>query len=185
MTVIVNLYGAPGAGKSTTRAGAFHRLKLYGVNCEEVTEYAKDLTWEGREYALSNQVYVFAKQLKRMDMLMGKVDVVITDSPLMLSAYYGSVDLPSSFFEMVEHFADHPFRMDYFIERVKPYNPVGRAQTEEQSDAIGNGLMHLLTDCGVYPTILKGDEQAAPRIAMDVLAYLQADDLHSNTHVVL
>jgi hypothetical protein len=185
MTVIVNLYGAPGAGKSTTRAGAFHRLKLYGVNVEEVTEYAKDLTWEGREYALSNQVYVFAKQLKRMDMLMGKVDVVITDSPLLLSCFYGRLDLPDCFFEMVKWFADHPFRMDYFIERVKPYNPVGRNQTEEQSDKMSRHIMEMLLDYDVYPTILKGDEQAAPRIAMDVLAYLQADDLHSKTHVVL
>jgi hypothetical protein len=185
LTVIVNIYGAPGAGKSTTRAGAFHRLKLYGINVEEVTEYAKDLTWEGREYALSNQVYVFAKQLKRMDVLMGKVDVVITDSPLLLSCFYGKNE-HESFREFVaEVDGSYRYRMDYFIERVKPYNPAGRNQTEEEADALSQRIMSTVLDCGVYPTILKGDEHAAPRIAMDVLAYLQCDDLHANTHVVL
>lgn len=176
MTIVVNLYGAPGAGKSTTRAGVFHRLKLYGVNCEEVTEYAKDLTWEGRDYALSNQVYVFAKQLKRMDMLMGKVDAVITDSPLLLSCYYGSLcDLPTSFFGMVRDFVNRQTSMDYFIRRVKPYSPIGRNQEEWESDEIGEELEAALDDHGVRPTFLDGDEQAAPRIAMDVLARLQRD----------
>lgn len=177
MTVIVNLYGGPGAGKSTTRAGVFHKLKLFGVNVEEVTEYAKDLTWEGRDYALSNQVYVFAKQFKRMDMLVGKVDVIVTDSPLLLSSVYANEKMPKCFHKLVQHAHHHPFSMDYFIERVKPYSAVGRNQTEDEANVIASRVLDTVLDAGVFPTIIKGDEQAAPRIAMDVLAYLQTGKL--------
>ena len=51
-------------------------------------EYAKDVVWEGRDYLLSDQIYLFAKQNRKQVRLYGKVDVVVTDCPLMLSYYY-------------------------------------------------------------------------------------------------
>ena len=45
-TLVVNLFGGPGCGKSTLMAGIFHQLKLKGYDCEMVTEFMKDLVWE-------------------------------------------------------------------------------------------------------------------------------------------
>ena len=45
-TKIVNLYGGPGTGKSTTAAALFAEMKIRGVNCEYIQEYAKDKAWE-------------------------------------------------------------------------------------------------------------------------------------------
>ena len=59
--IVVNLYGGPGSGKSTTAAGIFSELKMLGLNTELVTEYAKDKVWEKHESILDNQIYVFAK----------------------------------------------------------------------------------------------------------------------------
>ena len=53
--LVVNLAGAPGAGKSTGAAYIFTRLKQLGVNCELVGEFAKDKTWEHNMLALSCQ----------------------------------------------------------------------------------------------------------------------------------
>ena len=39
--LIVNLFGVPGAGKSTGAAYIFSRLKMLGVNAELVTEFPK------------------------------------------------------------------------------------------------------------------------------------------------
>lgn len=40
--LVVNMFGAPGAGKSTGAAYIFSKLKMAGVNAELVTEFAKD-----------------------------------------------------------------------------------------------------------------------------------------------
>jgi len=54
MMICVNLFGAPGSGKSTCAAYTFAKLKMLGVNCELVTEFAKDKTWEKNFTVLSN-----------------------------------------------------------------------------------------------------------------------------------
>ena len=46
MTLIVNLFGAPSAGKSTMMALVFAKLKLNGCNVEMAPEYAKKKVWE-------------------------------------------------------------------------------------------------------------------------------------------
>lgn len=40
--LLVNLYGSPGAGKSTGAAYIFAKLKMLGINAELITEYAKN-----------------------------------------------------------------------------------------------------------------------------------------------
>lgn len=86
--ICVNLYGAPGVGKSTSAAYLFYALKSYGFNCELVTEVAKDYCWEENNVALRNQLLVAGEQQFRLDRLKDKVDIVITDAPLMLQTIY-------------------------------------------------------------------------------------------------
>ena len=174
MTLIVNLFGAPGAGKSTTRAGVFHRLKLAGVNAEEVVEYAKDLTWEKRFNTLLCQPYVMGKQLKRMETLIGQVDVLITDSPLLLGYYYGKKysDYPESFYQFIIDQSNKMGGMNYFIHRVKAYNPKGRNQSEEESGAVHNEIKNLLDSTGTKYHNIDGNEAAAEKIADAVLYVL-------------
>lgn len=52
--IVVSLYAGPGAGKSTLAAYTFSKLKMLGVNCELVTEFAKDKVWEKNNTALDN-----------------------------------------------------------------------------------------------------------------------------------
>ena len=87
---VINLFGAPGSGKSTGAAYIFSQLKMMNINCELVTEYAKDLTWEKRELSLGCQEYIFGKQSFRMKRCRDKVDVIITDSPIPLGIFYNS-----------------------------------------------------------------------------------------------
>lgn len=44
-TLVINLFGAPGSGKSSGAAYIFSQLKKLGIDCELVTEYAKDKCW--------------------------------------------------------------------------------------------------------------------------------------------
>lgn len=53
-TLVVNLFGEPGAGKSTGAAYVFAMLKMAGVDAELVTEYAKDKVWESNTEVFKN-----------------------------------------------------------------------------------------------------------------------------------
>ena len=57
-TLIVNLYGGPGSGKSTGSAYIFSKLKMAGVDAEYVTEFAKDKVWEGNKEVFNCQFYI-------------------------------------------------------------------------------------------------------------------------------
>ena len=58
-TLLVNLYAGPGAGKSTGAAYIFAKLKTAGVDCEYVSEYAKDRVWQEDQFPLQHcQLYV-------------------------------------------------------------------------------------------------------------------------------
>lgn len=141
--LVINLFGAPGAGKSTLAAGLFYELKMVGVNCELVREYAKDKVWEESFATLDDQVYVFGKQLHRMNVVADKVDVIITDSPILLSLHYAK-DITAEFHSLILSTFRSFNNVNYFVNRKKPYNPSGRMQTEDESNVIAGVLCNLL-----------------------------------------
>jgi adenylate kinase family enzyme len=132
-TLIVNLLGGPGAGKSTNSARIFSALKDLDYNVELVTEYAKDLTWGESYNVLRDQIYVFGKQQHRIWRLDGKVEIIITDSPLLLSTVYGETETSKEFKDLVisEYFRRPT--VNIMLNRVKKYNPKGRNQTLDES----------------------------------------------------
>lgn len=142
--LVVNLFAGPGAGKSTTAAGVFSLLKMHDINAELLTEFAKDLTWENRTVALENQYYVWGKQYHRLHRLIDKVDVVVTDSPLMLSCIYGGPNISSHFFTLVNTVSKELESINFFINRKKKYNPAGRNQTEEKAKEKDKQIKQML-----------------------------------------
>lgn len=172
MTLIVNLFAGPGAGKSTTRAGVFHKLKLAGYNVEEAPEFAKELTWEQRKMALGCQPYVFAHQLYSLHRLQGQVAAIITDSPLLLGNIYASPEEPNSLRQLVSD-KFHSFdNINFYIQRVKPYNPSGRNQTEQEAHEIDGLVYDALVIYRIPHEIVKGDEYAVDYIVKQVMERL-------------
>ena len=148
--IVINLFGAPGSGKSTAAAYIFARLKMLGYNCELITEYAKDKTWEGNTTALSCQEYIFGKQSFRMMRCRDKVEIIITDSPLPLGIFYNENPvLDHSYEEMVLKVFYSYHNFNYFLTRCQPYNPIGRNQTQAEADAIGDKIQMFLDDNGI------------------------------------
>jgi hypothetical protein len=155
-TLVVNLFAGPGAGKSTMAAGLFFKLKTDGFNVELVTEFAKDLTWEGRQHALSNQVYVLGEQSHRLHRLIGKVQAIVTDSPLLLQTLYikpNEYNLRS----LITDLHESQNHYDIFIERTKIYNPAGRSQTELQAQALDNEMLQLLKSQRSIYAVVQGN----------------------------
>ena len=155
--IVVNLFAGPGSGKSTTCAGLFAKLKLAGVNCEMALEYAKDKVWEESNKVLDDQIYVFGKQLHRIFRLKDKVEVIITDSPILLSIIYDKTKNPYFSALVLDQFKNFDNR-NYFIDRDTVYNPKGRLQTEEEAKEIDRVLLDLLDECKVdYKRVGKND----------------------------
>lgn len=141
---VVNLFAGPGCGKSTLATGVFSLLKLHGINAELATEFCKDLVWEKRTTAMDNQYYVWAKQHHKLFRLQDQVDIVITDSPLLLSILYSNGSISSHFYRLVDVVFKQFDNMNFFVNRVKPYNPKGRSQTEDEAKILDANTKRLL-----------------------------------------
>ena len=144
--LVVNLFAGEGAGKSTMAAGLFHNLKMKGITCEYATEYAKDCVWENRKDIFSDQLYIIAKQNRKLIRLKDKVECVITDSPLVLGLNYRTPNdyLPSSFEPMVMDLFNSYNNLNFFVIRKKEYNPIGRNGTKEQAEEMDKKIVDFL-----------------------------------------
>ena len=172
--ILVNLYGGPGSGKSTGAAYIFSKLKMAGVNAELVTEFAKDKVWEESKAVFENQAYIFGKQYFRISRCANKVDVVVTDSPLLLSIIYNKDEvLGESFNNVVANVADSFASLDYIIKRVKPYNPIGRFQTESESNEITDEIKRLLERQSIVYAEVPGNTEGYDEIVETVLEVLK------------
>lgn len=172
--LIVNLFGVPGAGKSTAAAYIFSELKMRGVNAELVTEFAKDKVWERNDAAFDNQAYIFGKQSYRISRCFDQVDVIVTDSPLPLSIFYNhDKRLTENFNASVMDVFNSYNNINYLLNRVKPYNPKGRFQTEEESNALAEPVKDLLTTRNIPFTTVNGDKTYYDRIIDTVMNILK------------
>lgn len=171
--VVVNLFGVPGAGKSTGAAYIFSRLKLNGINAELITEFAKDKVWENNTEAFKNQAYLFGKQSYKMSRCKDKVDVIVTDSPLPLSVFYNTDEvLGEDFNKVVMNVFNSYDNLNYLLTRVKPYNAVGRHQTEDESDALKQPMIDLLNNRHIAYSERNGCVDGYDAIVSNILAYL-------------
>lgn len=178
MHIIINLFGGPGSGKSTTAAGLFHKLKLTGAKTELITEVAKDLTWEQRYKTLENQFYVTAKQHHKIWRVLKyyedhgiKDSIIVTDSPLLLGISYNKNNAYSyqffNNFVLTEFIQMSPFQtknLNVFLERVKEYDSYGRNQIEEEAREIDDDIYDLLNYYNIDFIETQGDKNAPKKI---------------------
>jgi tRNA uridine 5-carbamoylmethylation protein Kti12 len=166
--IVVNLFASPGSGKSTTASGLFYELKNRGINAELTGEYAKDLTWSHRHNCLQDQIYVFGKQHHRVWRLQNDVDVVISDSPILLGLAYAE-SYPECFKQTVYWAFNQYNNINFLINRVKPYNPKGRNQTPEESAQKHEVIKDLLYSFDVPYLEIDGNEYGLDTIVSHVL----------------
>lgn len=177
MSLVVNLYGGPGTGKSTNAALIFGKLKLAGVSAELVPEYAKGAVWEGRHKVLSHQPYVIGKQTWWIERCLDQVEVVVTDSPILLAYIYANETAGTHFLEHVRATHERWNTLDIFLHRHpgRPYVEAGRSQTREQAKVLDGEIADVLVALKVPHQIhqVTTDERCADRIALQVLAAIE------------
>lgn len=171
-TVIVNLYGAPGAGKSTGSAYIFGQLKMNNISVELVREFVKDKIYEKSEGVFNDQVYILGKQHFRQTNVKGNVDVIITDCPLIIQAYYTDkykFPYADELRQLVLKLYSLENNINYFVNRDKPYNPDGRFQTEADSDSISGNLKEYLDNLGIEYKEINGNITDYDSVVADII----------------
>lgn len=144
---VINLFGAPGSGKSTLRAGLFYEMKMAGFNVEEVTEYAKDMVWEERFNIFQDQIYILGKQNRRLLRLTDKVDFVLTDSPILMGiAYMANTPYDVPLRQLIAATFKSYNNFNVFINRNHDYQEIGRNQTADESDLLAEQIKGLLRE---------------------------------------
>jgi hypothetical protein len=160
---VINLWGGPGAGKSTTRAGLFYAMKMKQLKVEEAVEFAKELSYEKNYVTLQDQWKVTGEQHRRINILRDQVDYAITDSPLPLGILYADGRYDADWYrDAVWGLFDSFDNINVYVERVKRYQPFGRNQTEDEARIKDRELRRLVGErIDLY---VPGDELAVGRI---------------------
>ena len=156
-TIVCNLFGGACVGKSVLMAQVFADLKILGIECEMAPEYAKEKVWDESFRVMDDQIYIFAKQLHKLNRLLGKVDVIICDSPLPFSLIYDK-SANKSFADLVLDQFNRFNNINYLIERSTSYIPVGRLQNEEEAKEIDSRILTLLNEKGIKYESISKDE---------------------------
>lgn len=132
--------------------GLIYKLKQAKIRSAFTGEAAQDFVWDQRN--MDNQKYIFAKQENRVQRLRGKVDVIVSDSPLLLPYIYAPEDYPVCYYQFVHWCWKSDLNLNFLLDPYGGYDSVGRVHSEEESKKIQIQIKDLLTSLNESFTII-------------------------------
>lgn len=152
-TIVINAFGGAGAGKTVSCMDICQQLKKAGYNAEYVSEYCKDLVYENSDMldgSAKNQFKILQEQMRRVDRLIGQVDFIVTDSPVLLNSVYNE-ELTPEYEEMVDDIFKQYQNFSFMIQRDETYYQTeGRIHTLEESMEKDNQIREMLQSRDVH-----------------------------------
>lgn len=149
-TLVINLFAGPGAGKTTCAWAIASKLKMLHINTEYVSEYAKELVWDEKLEELKDQMKVSTVQHNRLKRLYDKVDVIVTDSPVLLGLYYGEDKLSEKQRATISSWHKEVESFNLFIKRGNYYEQAGRLEDKQTAEEIDANIRRILFNEKVY-----------------------------------
>lgn len=165
MTKVINLFGGSGIGKSTTAAHLFAEMKYRGYHCELVREYVKTWAWQNRSVGPFDQMYLLGKQSKYESILYGKVDYIITDSPLLLCPIYekfhsGKELVGPAAINFIEDAKSKGVEhLNFLLTRNKNFDTRGRYDSLEQAQKVDALVREYLTEKGFAFSVIECEDR--------------------------
>lgn len=161
---VINLFGAPGRGKSAVRSGIFWLMKSHHFSVEEVSEYAKYLVLTGRFWQLQEeQLYLLAKQHhKQLITERNGYEFAVTDSPLQLCSFYAPTGYYDSFHDLIDESGERFENINFFLTRdisseTAVFEDRGRTHDREASIQAENDMREFLAQKGIEYTDMSID----------------------------
>jgi nicotinamide riboside kinase len=171
--LVVNLFGAPGAGKSTLAllvAGLCKvHLPEYSVECPN--EIAKLKIYDESLKALSCQLYIAGLQHWQIARCSGHADIVVCDSPVLLSAVYATETkdgVPPGFEETCMFYHKRFESINYFVVRAAVFENKARIHTEDDETRLAGKISNLLNRHNIRYFSAKASVGEALRIVDDI-----------------
>lgn len=175
--VVINFLGEPGCGKSTASTYVFSKLKMLGINCEYVSEFMKDKVYEENNVVPKYQEYVFGKQSFKLDRVKDKVDVIITDSPLILSVLYNTDEVLGEDFNKVVIRKFNSFdNYNILLTRHHEYVKDGRFQNEKQSIDLRTNLVNILKKYNIDYVVRNSNLDEYNKLVNEIALYLKTEE---------
>lgn len=175
MTKVIELYGGPGCGKSTTAAGLFYLMKLKGHSVELVREYVKNWAWDGRKINTFDQPYLVGKQFHYESLLYNKVDYIVTDSPVWLCAMYESLYQKTNYcYSIIDascRLAEKHgvTRSSFLLTRRKDYVAKGRYETLEQAKVVDAHIRGFLQGHSIDFSVIDNSDEERHQAIYDLV----------------
>lgn len=144
---VINLFAAPGTGKSTTGQILSGLLSLHDLRVEYVPEFAKFATWSNNTAALKDQIYMFAKQENRLSVLArSNLDYVVMDGPLPLALLFQPEDYYQYYEPLVMEVFSGFDNVNFYLRRNPdiPYKTHGRNEAESEALDLDTRLRKIL-----------------------------------------
>lgn len=169
-TIVVHLFGEPSAGKSTCAMDITAKLKRSGINAEYVSEFAKDKLYEHNDEVFNHQEYLFGKQSFKMGRVKNKVQVMVVDSPLILSIIYNtSTILGENFNNTVLDVFNSYNNKNYLLIRNHPYENEGRFQNEDEAKEVRKEIIDKLNQYNIKYEEIASTESNCEYIVEEVM----------------
>lgn len=145
----INLMGGAGCGKSIHAANIRAQLGFKGYDIELVDEVIKDWTYISRIPRSCDSFYLQAGQIQKEELrLLAGVDLIVSDSPLMLQYFYAkyhNVPLQEPMLQASIEFEKIYPSIHIVVEREdKFYDEVGRYEKLEEAKQIDHDIIKTL-----------------------------------------
>jgi hypothetical protein len=145
-TLVINLFSGPGSRKSTIAGSLFAKLKWRGIIADVAWELPKELIYEENFSMFPHQIYIFGEMYRRHVRALGKVDVLITDCPLLLSAIYGQDNTLLRALAITEHTKLRTYNVFLKRNSKEKYDEAHRNQTEAEAKGLDREIASLLNE---------------------------------------
>lgn len=142
MSIVINMLGGPGRGKSTSAYSLIGSLKRLGYKAELLTEYVKWAAYKEDSFELNDQLYMMVKHNHRLSVLEKLVDIVVTDTSLINCIGYTFKYRTLA----LNLYNSHPNNINILVPRKEKYMKYGRVQTEDEAKYVDEVILKTLKE---------------------------------------